>query len=327
VSYDLYFNRPDISRGAFHTYFNGRPRFQMKGDQAWYENEKTSVYFYFEWLQDDAVQTGSEERVEEEVGPENDAFAFFNLNYYRPHFFGLEAEPEVRAFVEHFSCAIYDPQTAGMGDGAYSRSGFLAGWNQGNRFAYSAILGSENSPEAVHTKPTQELEAIWTWNSSIDEIYDQLQLDIFVPRIFYALVEGKLCSVALWPDGIPTLVPEVDFVYVGRQKLSLGGPNQPKDYCLVVQRDLDGVLSDLEDGFPLRARNPRHETTPANVEAFVRKLQSFQGSIQRIGLDSVLNAEWAAEALGKRKPVSQPIVSDDGLVEGTQNRAGSDEER
>ena len=47
-----------------------------------------------------------------------------NLNYYRPHIFGMEAEPEVSGFVATFEPIIMDPQIGGMADGEYSRDGF-----------------------------------------------------------------------------------------------------------------------------------------------------------------------------------------------------------
>ncbi|MFM0009145.1 MULTISPECIES: hypothetical protein [Paraburkholderia] len=47
------------------------------------------------------------------------------MNYFRPHDFGLEAEPEVRFFINRFEPQVQDPQKDGMGNGPYSTKGLL----------------------------------------------------------------------------------------------------------------------------------------------------------------------------------------------------------
>src|SRR5262245_23974370 len=119
MSYDLFFYRdkeqPAIPGTAFQKYFRARAHYQVKDSQAWYENEDSGVYFSFDYR----------ERKEEE-GTGN---VSFNMNYNRPHIFGLEAELEVSAFVQFFRVLVDDPQDAGMGQGAYTPQGFLQGWN------------------------------------------------------------------------------------------------------------------------------------------------------------------------------------------------------
>lgn len=132
MSYDLFFIEPEITQEQFETYFSGRYHYKVENNQAWYENEDTGVYFCFDY---------SNEPEEDPEVP--NASVAFNLNFYRPHFFALEAEPEVQRFVSYFGFKIHDPQTHGMGDGPYSRDGFITGWNYGNEFGYRAIMNSE----------------------------------------------------------------------------------------------------------------------------------------------------------------------------------------
>ncbi len=116
MSYDLFLKSESLTADEFESYFNSRPHYTLNGDQAFYENEDTGVYFSFDYAPD-------------ELGT-----VAFNLNYYRPHFFGLEAAPEVEAFVWAFNLTIDDPQIEGMSDGPFSVDGLLRGWNAGNRF-------------------------------------------------------------------------------------------------------------------------------------------------------------------------------------------------
>jgi hypothetical protein len=141
MSYDLYF-RPrtgELTESAFNAYFRDRPHYKMEGAQAWYQNEDTGVYFLFE-------------RQDSEPQPDDEGEAFpatLNVNYFRPSYFGLEAQPEVTAFVRAFDMTVSDPQLDGMGEGEYVAERFLTGWNKGNEFGYEAILRDPKNREGL----------------------------------------------------------------------------------------------------------------------------------------------------------------------------------
>ena len=123
MSYDL-FMKPEsgeFTADAFKTYFSGRNNYKLQGVQAWYENEDTGVYFLFEF----------QGAADAEEGEESYPVAF-NMNYFRPSYFVHEAEPEVTAFINHFSMVVSDPQFEGMGKGSYQAEKFREGWNRGN---------------------------------------------------------------------------------------------------------------------------------------------------------------------------------------------------
>src|SRR5271157_2989471 len=109
VSYDL-FLKPrtgNVTPEAFSDYFRLRRNYKVNLPQAWYENEDTGVYFVFE-LSSEINQNGGRSYP-----------ITLSINYLRPSFFGLEAEPEVSAFVRAFDATVSDPQTNGMGEGEY----------------------------------------------------------------------------------------------------------------------------------------------------------------------------------------------------------------
>src|SRR5436190_13882956 len=112
MSYDLFFTSAQISQEDFRSYFQKRPAYELHGNQAAYQNKETGVYFSFEYG---------------DTPPGFKYLASFNINYYRPHYFILEAEPEVSRFVERFGFEVHDPQTDGMGDGPYTPEGLLNG--------------------------------------------------------------------------------------------------------------------------------------------------------------------------------------------------------
>ena len=98
MSYDLFLKSDSSALTAeqFASYFSRRDCYTADKTRASYENEDTGVYFVFYYGGDD----------------EDDSVAF-NLNYFRPHFFGLEAAPELAEFVTTFNLSIGDPQTNG----------------------------------------------------------------------------------------------------------------------------------------------------------------------------------------------------------------------
>jgi hypothetical protein len=119
MSYDLLFkprkglfNQVDLSG-----YFSRRQGYKINRSQAIYGNEDTGVYFQFD---SQAVNEGP---------AEDHSPVAFNINYFRPSYFILEAELEVSAFVREFELKISDPQIGGMGEGEYRSDLLVSGWN------------------------------------------------------------------------------------------------------------------------------------------------------------------------------------------------------
>lgn len=286
MSYDLYFTSPKISLEEFNAYFLGRLFYTVNNGQAMYTNEDTGVYFSFE--HNDQSEVADDEDLAYSVA--------FNLNYYRPHYFALEAEPEVSKFIRAFNCSIQDDQNDGMADGPYSREGFLRGWNHGNEFGYRAILQQDDAPSDIYTKPTKELEDIWRWNHAKGSRQELLGEDIFVPQIIFITVDGKAASTCVWPDAIPSLIPSVDFVYVRRIELAPKGwfTKTQEDYCLVPRKDYIGALRPYyTNEFGMDAFKLPEPYSPKELKDFVTGLDPRAGKVQGIGKDVVINFELA----------------------------------
>lgn len=82
MSYDLHFTGRGITQDEFQEYSQGRGHYLLSDTEAWYQNNDTGVCFGFSWAE----------------GPDDHGNSLsFNLNLFRPHIFGLEAEPELSA--------------------------------------------------------------------------------------------------------------------------------------------------------------------------------------------------------------------------------------
>lgn len=281
MSYDLHFDREKpVTAEEFSTYFSGRPNSRLENRKAWYENQNTGVYFSF--LRPDAGESEMLERQSQ---------ASFNINLYRPHFFALEAAPELDAFIKRFQFTVFDPQER---DGeVFSIERFLSNWNRSNEFSYQALLHAGQTASEVQTRPAAELEAVWRWNYELPRIQAELGHDVFVPRIVWLTIEGVLNSAVIWGDGIATLIPGVEKIVIPRKKMAPKKMwSRQTDLCLAEQSALDQCLAPLETGkYPLPSRTPGYVSPPERVESFVRGLVPETRKIEGVTMEKVLDAE------------------------------------
>jgi len=287
MSYDLYFNTPDapLTREQFDGHFMFRRNYKIKGGEAWYENEDTGVYFSFQFL-DDA-----------ESGEDSSHGAIFNINYYRPHFFGLEAAPEVHAFVERFRLKVHDPQVQGMGDGPYTQESFLRGWNAGNLFGYQAVQSAGSVP-AVY--PTIGLDHVWKWNIRRSAMQQQFDDALFVPRILFFKLDNRVITATVWGDAMPILLPKTDYVLVCRKQFAVHQLDpEAMETCVVPWHKLTPELS----SFPVHQDPITHfelnyfEPPPKVIEIVQSQVASQPGVCQALRNDEVLNQEIVEKAL------------------------------
>lgn len=282
MSYDLYFTQPEITWDQFEDYFRGRACYTLNKNQAWYENKDTDVYFSFVYSADPPADPEAPEwRVS------------FNLNFFRPHIFALEAEPELRAFVDHFNFRIFDPQLEGLGEDAYRTEGFLRGWNYGNEFSYQAILTPESCPAVVHARPQEELEAIWKWNYAREQLQNKLGDGIFVPKIFYHDNGHQLNTAIVWPDAISTLIPEVETLAIRRKETAPRRLFRRREgWCFIPFHQASSILQPFKTSdFLLPSYLLPSPKTPANVIEFVKKLAPRNLKPVGVPIDQVLNSE------------------------------------
>lgn len=296
MSYDLFFRArvpgAIVTREQFAGYFAQRRHYELKELQAWYSNEDTGVYFVFDY---------NEHATDEDAENETDSSLLplsFNLNYFRPHPFGLEAEPEVASFIEQFDLTVSDPQMLGMGDGEYSTDGFLRGWNAGNEFGYRAIVSQE--PTAAYLSvPSAQIEATWRWNYGREDRQAEIGDSAFVPRVFFFDVEGRVRTGVAWGDGIPILLPEVDLLLVPRERLA------PRRMFRSTANDI--VVFGWDEakpiliGFTKVSGEPPsyelfYEDTPSDIERLIRGKKPPTEIPKGLAFDQVVDQELLQRA-------------------------------
>ncbi len=130
MSYDLYFKKRNgsLTLQEFMEYFEERKNYALHGEKncprAWYQNDNTGVYFSFDYVDID------DEEIEDDEEPQRDIE--FNINSFRPHFFGLEAALELTELCKQFPLEVLNPQIDERWR-TYNSNLFVNNWQQHNR--------------------------------------------------------------------------------------------------------------------------------------------------------------------------------------------------
>lgn len=282
MSYDLYLKPRSgiLDPQRIIDYFSARPNYKVDPPQAWYQNEDTGVYFVFE-LQNEQEDDG------EEPYP-----IALNINYFRPSYFIEEAEPEITAFVRAFDMIVLDPQNHGMGEGEYSSDLLKSGWNSGNDFSYSGIQREPQNRQNPASLPKAVLFKAWSWNLNRQKFQSELGESKFVPRILFILLDGEVRTAAVWPDGIPIAIPDVDYLIVPRKDLA---PRKlfrrVGDRTIVALKDALTILRKHATASALGAFILDYKTPTVEISEYVESLPLDKREIKGLAADQVLDRE------------------------------------
>lgn len=293
MSYDLFLKNRNglLDRTSLAAWLEQRPNWKVKLPECFYGNEATGVYFGLN------VRDGNGDEASDDEYP-----IAININYFRPSYFILEIEPEITALVRRFDLIVSDPQMRGMGEGEYRSEGLRAGWNHGNAFGYQAILRDERHRSAIHALPASALTEAWRWNFGRGVLQATYADAAFVPAVFFMLVDGKAVRAATWGDGIPLVVPQVEYLIVVRDAL------RPKGLFGFAKKEKDLVWVPFADARALLERHRRPGTDdfvldwsepPKDVVDFVRKLRVVSHDVKRLSPDKVLDEELVAQAISQ----------------------------
>jgi hypothetical protein len=272
MSYDLYFHPRsgvlDRERAAAH--FAARPHYARQGDQFWYENPDTGVYFAF--------------RLPSERGGEDALSTNFNLNYNRASFFAMEAEPELAAFVKALDLTVEDPQFEGMGEGDYDSAGFMRGWSKGNAAACKTI--AELAASKSLGMPAAKLTQAWRWNFDLQRTRQALTRDLWVPPITFVNVDGAALTAAVWPNGEPSRIPHVDYLVAPRAELT-----GARDIVLLAWADAAPLLTRHGKTAPGPSIELSYDELPSDVADFVRALPARAAAPPALPAEAIVDAE------------------------------------
>ncbi len=290
MSYHLLLEfEPPVPKPDFLRFFSERANYRVEGNDIRYGNEETGVYFNLHYRCRKSFLRG------DRVCDVN-----LEINYFRPSFFGLEAEIEITALAATFPQRILDPQVAGMGDGPYTPEGLLRGWNAGNAYGVRTIL-SEHIETPAPCLPAEKLHDSWKWNYRRAQRQEQAGEAQFVPMIMYFKAAGAVQTAAVWPEGMPAILPRVDAFLIARTGVDAAGRHR-QVFCLAPWREVSDTLVKAgipaqEGGFDVNYAEP-----PSLILAYIAALSETNlDDITKLSPDKVLDEDLVRQA-GNRPP-------------------------
>jgi hypothetical protein len=216
----------------------------------------------------------------------------FEINYYRPSYFIREAEPELAAIVRRFDWVVLDPQIGGMGEGEYQGDLLVSGWNIGNEYAVAGLPGKPQTHGDAAFFPTKTLTRIWEWNRGRTKLQEQVGQAQFVPSIKFCRFEGRVITLAIWPEAFPAVLPKVDYLYVAREEFA------PRRFSRQVP---DVALVAWDEALPVLARHASrrdgdtvslsYSHRPRGMIDFIQSLPTETRQIVAVAADKILDRE------------------------------------
>ncbi|MCC6293420.1 MAG: hypothetical protein IT164_12285 [Bryobacterales bacterium] len=257
-----------------HEYFENRRNFRMDGFTAQYLNEDTGVYFWFDLGEDHPR---------------------FQLSHARARVFAVEAADEVRSFVQHFDLVCAWP-SAGLPT-EFTPAGVLAGYDAGNRTGYRMAADPSTGFQGWFTRPSTAIAAEWRWNFERVTMQERVGESVFVPKISYFLVNGRLCSGAVWSDAIPVAMPVVDCVVIVRERAwPMRLIKREPEILAVPFVQLEAIASH----YRFVPGEPGHyqmywDSPPLAVVEFFRSATSPDAAFEAVSADRILDQETMDE--------------------------------
>jgi hypothetical protein len=291
MSYDLYLKpRRSLASGREAlAYLGQRKHYDINAEhgQAFYENEDTGVHFQF-GLNDDEPDSSI-----------RDYPYFFQINFFRPSHFILEAALEVTEFVRHFDCTVLEEDALTGAEAPYFADRLIERWNHGNEFAYRAVLTEHpEMREGLLTLPTTRLTEIWRWNHRRKALQDEIGNHVFVPMILILRADGQPKTAIVWGDGIPTLLPTVDLVLIHRQKLTRWRPfGRESNRALMPWPDLTSLVATHAVPHASGALLLTYDQPPKVVTDHLRALPIATSELEWVSGGTVLDREIVERAL------------------------------
>ncbi|MBY0233035.1 MAG: hypothetical protein K2W96_27450, partial [Gemmataceae bacterium] len=296
MSFDMTFHpRPGttLTRAEFNAYFAGAEDWSLDGAEANYHNEDTGVYFHLSHREPDAGAAKGK-AAEEGGGPR----LWFSINFCRPRFFGREARSVLAGVADDLGLMIHAEDGEAIEDGEELSEEMLRQWNQGNDWACRAILAMSGTT-GLHPVPAKVLEECWLWTYQREQYAQGLfeaGSDVFVPRVMWLLHEGRAKSLAVWPNLLPTAIPKVDLVYVGRNEMPAGKKGRRTKPALVpwdeVRKAMKGYKVKKDAPLPyLLLDFGRAEDAPEEAARYVHGLEPVEGKLEGLSPDKLLDEE------------------------------------
>lgn len=137
----------------------------------------------------------------------------FEVGYFRPTYFALEAFPLVATFAEAFGLLLEDAQRGTVA--APDVDALVEKWKSANAWAIRSMPAKGGMRYLPEEYTNHWWRMMMAKRSTADLLGDE---PIFYPDVIILLrPDNTAIKTIVWPDGIPQFFPECNYVYVGRE--------------------------------------------------------------------------------------------------------------
>jgi len=297
MSFDLYFCSPKSGRidfDAVAAWAKERGPFVRNPNQLWYSNEDTGVYFSLDFESNEPA-TPEDARVPE--GAFNSGLSF-NLNFNRPSFFGYEARPHVEQLARRFDLRVFNPQSNAPDFATEAEAKNLTeSWLDHNRRAILTLTEQEPSFPSPPYMPLEHSLYLWRFGIAKAKLKLICGEDLYVPRLAPVhQKDSKVVSRAFTcTQGVPTIVPESEWVFIVRGKKSFFKPKEKPEVGVISRETFNELFDRYIEPFEFSETGVR-VIRPESVKKVGNLLKSLEGMLERsefdvVGTDSFVDIE------------------------------------
>jgi hypothetical protein len=290
MSYDLFFYKHknnNLTVDQIGEYLsNNLTPVNENGNQWFFENEDTEVYYSFE-TNDPDEEEDTEDLPDTFKDFENTGIAF-NLNFMRPSFFGQEAFIFVEAFINELDLFVVNPQGDDDSPTKPTKEFLFDNWNKTNIWASKEHFDKESL-----YYPTDKSNKVWEYNYKRSQIQDKIGESYFVSKNFFfkEIQTNKVVTLSMWTEHIPNIFPIADYYLLGRKYKKLF--KTVEDMVLLAREEFNSTFSNYFEPYTFSDTIIIHPDKAASIEKVFNSVKSnlnFKKHLERIAADSIINA-------------------------------------
>jgi len=220
MSFDLYFFKhkdSQLTEQEVAKYLSNNISANIREHKkAWsYENPNTGTYFNVEWSQENSHP----EDLESSGNFENfiDLNFSFNINFFRPTFFGLEIFPIIDTLVEKLDLYVLNPQDLKLDDypNKYKKGDLLQSWISSN----NQVSTGPHEGFNLEYMPIEKSNYLWWYQFHKTDFEISITEDIYIPNLFVikSYEDNLLYTACAWTTHLPILLPAVDYLIIQKK--------------------------------------------------------------------------------------------------------------
>lgn len=291
MSYDLFFYKhkdSNLTTDQIGEYLsNNLTPVNENGNQWFFENEDTEVYYSFETSDEPDEEDEIEDLPDSFMDFVNTGFAF-NLNFIRPSFFGQEAFNFVETFINDLDLFVVNPQGDDDTPSKPTKKYLFENWNKTNIWA-----SKEHFDDESLFYPIDNSNKVWDYNYKRKLIQDEVGEDYFVSKNFFfkETQTNKVVTLSMWTEHIPNILPITDYYLLGRKYKKLF--KTVEDMALLTRDEFNLTFSSYFEPYSVNDTIIIHPDKAASIEKVFNGVKSnlnFKKHLERISADSITNA-------------------------------------